>query len=77
MIGAGGVFSQLMPKEESFSRALYTFDIGQNDLTYGYFSNMSTDQVRAYVPDVLDQFRTVIKVFTVWSVDPIVLNVYP
>ncbi|CBI16796.3 hypothetical protein VitviT2T_000616 [Vitis vinifera] len=57
----GGVFSQLMPKEESFSRALYTFDIGQNDLTYGYFSNMSTDQVRAYVPDVLDQFRTVIK----------------
>lgn len=65
MIGAGGVFSQLMPKEEYFSRALYTFDIGQNDLTYGYFSNMSTDQVRAYVPDVLDQFRTVIKVFTV------------
>ena len=34
MIGEPGFFSPLMPKEEDFSRALYTFDIGQNDLTY-------------------------------------------
>ncbi|KAL0357857.1 UNVERIFIED_CONTAM: GDSL esterase/lipase [Sesamum calycinum] len=27
----------------------------------GYFLNMTTDQVRAYVPDVLDQFKTVVK----------------
>lgn len=58
----GDVFSELMPKEKHFSQGLYTFDIGQNDLTSGYFLNMSTDQVRAYVPDVIDQFRTVIKV---------------
>ncbi|XP_022873783.1 GDSL esterase/lipase At3g26430-like [Olea europaea var. sylvestris] len=57
----GGVFKGLLPKDVDFSRALYTFDIGQNDLSSGYFSNMSTDQVRAYVPDVLDQFKTIIK----------------
>ncbi|KAE8730183.1 Esterase [Hibiscus syriacus] len=49
----GGVFETLMPKEEHFSNALYTFDIGQNDLTAGYFSNMSTDEVKAYVPDYI------------------------
>ncbi|GMH01557.1 hypothetical protein Nepgr_003396 [Nepenthes gracilis] len=57
----GGVFLGLLPEEEHFSRALYTFDIGQNDLTAGYFLNMSTDEVRAYVPDALDQFKTIIK----------------
>ena len=51
-----------MPEAEDFSRALYTFDIGQNDLTSGYFLNMTTDEVRAYVPELLDQFKTIIKV---------------
>lgn len=57
----GGVFEKLLPKAQDFSRALYTFDIGQNDLTAGYFHNMSTDQVRACVPDVLAQFKNTIK----------------
>ncbi|GFQ03274.1 GDSL esterase/lipase at3g26430 [Phtheirospermum japonicum] len=57
----GGVFKGLLPKAEHFSHALYTFDIGQNDLTAGYFLNMTTDQVRAYVPDVLGQFKNVVK----------------
>ncbi|OMO81625.1 Lipase, GDSL [Corchorus olitorius] len=57
----GGVFETLMPKQEYFSNALYTFDIGQNDLTAGYFLNMSTDEVKAYVPDVLSQFKTVVQ----------------
>lgn len=59
---SGGVFEKLLPKEEVFSRALYTFDIGQNDLTAGYFLNMSTAEVRAYIPDVLGQFATIVKV---------------
>ncbi|XP_021292836.1 GDSL esterase/lipase At3g26430-like isoform X2 [Herrania umbratica] len=57
----GGVYETLLPKEEDFSNALYTFDIGQNDLTAGYFSNMSTEEVKAYVPDVLNQFQTIIQ----------------
>ncbi|MBA0575574.1 hypothetical protein Golob_025376, partial [Gossypium lobatum] len=57
----GGVFETLMPKEKDFSSALYTFDIGQNDLTAGYFLNMSKDEVKAYVPDALNQFQTIIQ----------------
>lgn len=62
MIFSGGVYESLLPRFEDFSRALYTFDIGQNDLTSGYFQNMTIDQVKDYVPEVLDQFITVIKV---------------
>lgn len=57
----GGIFKRLLPKAKDFSRALYTFDIGQNDLTAGYFLNMTTNEVKAYVPDVLNQFKDVIK----------------
>ncbi|PON64261.1 SGNH hydrolase-type esterase domain containing protein [Parasponia andersonii] len=57
----GEVFAKLLPKEEAFSEALYTIDIGQNDLTAGYFLNMSTIEVKAYVPDVLDQFKTIVE----------------
>ncbi|GMH01558.1 hypothetical protein Nepgr_003397 [Nepenthes gracilis] len=57
----GGIFQELLPKENYFSRALYTFDIGQNDITYGYKFNMSTEQVKEYIPDVLAQFSTVVR----------------
>ncbi|KAL6577920.1 hypothetical protein OROMI_010248 [Orobanche minor] len=56
-----GTFRNLLPEEDYFSRALYTFDIGQNDLTAGYKLNLSTQQVKAHVPHVLAQFSTVIK----------------
>ncbi|XP_057749952.1 GDSL esterase/lipase At3g26430-like isoform X1 [Arachis stenosperma] len=52
---------ELLPKEEYFSEALYTFDIGQNDITAGYKLNMTSEQVKAYVPDVLTQFSNVIR----------------
>ncbi|KAL3835621.1 hypothetical protein ACJIZ3_010357 [Penstemon smallii] len=55
------VFKGLLPKAKDFSSALYTFDIGQNDLTAGYFLNMTSDQVRASIPDVLNQFKTIVK----------------
>lgn len=38
-----------------FSKAIYTFDIGQNDLSYG-FQHSSEDEVRASIPDILDKF---------------------
>ncbi|KAK6922292.1 GDSL lipase/esterase [Dillenia turbinata] len=40
----GGILEGQFPKEEDFSSALYTFDIGQNDLTIGYKLHMTTDQ---------------------------------
>ncbi|CAO2829339.1 unnamed protein product [Amaranthus hypochondriacus] len=57
----GGIFEGLLPKEEYFGGALYTFDIGQNDLTAGYKLNMTSDQVKAYIPDVIHQFSQVVK----------------
>ncbi|KAF6137214.1 hypothetical protein GIB67_030978 [Kingdonia uniflora] len=57
----GGVFRELLPKNDDFSPALYTFDIGQNDLTSGLFLNMSTDEVKMTVPQILDQFTTIVK----------------
>ncbi|XP_071690969.1 GDSL esterase/lipase At3g26430-like [Rutidosis leptorrhynchoides] len=56
-----GVFKSLMPKTEDFSNALYTFDIGQNDLTAGLFQNLTVDEVMASVPDIVGQLKTVIK----------------
>ncbi|PQP99652.1 esterase-like [Prunus yedoensis var. nudiflora] len=51
----GGLFASLMPKEEYFSKALYTFDIGQNDLGEGFFDNQTIQEVNASVPDIMTQ----------------------
>ncbi|KAK8526393.1 hypothetical protein V6N13_017431 [Hibiscus sabdariffa] len=56
-----GIFDKLLPKEDYFSKALYTFDIGQNDLTAGYKLNLTMEQVKAYVPDVLHQYSDAVK----------------
>lgn len=55
----GGVYKDLMLKEEYFSQALYTFDIGQNDLTAFYFLNQSAGE---YIPNALKEFSKVVKV---------------
>ncbi|KAJ9673626.1 hypothetical protein PVL29_023276 [Vitis rotundifolia] len=54
----GGVYKDLMPKEEYFLKALYTLDIGQNDLGEGFFANMSIQEVNATVPDIINGFST-------------------
>lgn len=57
----GGLFASLMPKEEYFSKALYTFDIGQNDLGAGFFGNMTIQQVNASVPEIINSFSKNVK----------------
>ncbi|KAL6217126.1 hypothetical protein ACLB2K_010343 [Fragaria x ananassa] len=58
----GGIFASLMPMEEYFSKALYTFDIGQNDLGEAILSrNMPIQEVNASVPDIITGFSTNIK----------------
>ncbi|PIA30280.1 hypothetical protein AQUCO_05600006v1 [Aquilegia coerulea] len=49
-----------LPNPDEFSEALYTFDIGQNDLSYA-FGKMSDDKVRALIPDMIDQFSAAIQ----------------
>lgn len=56
------MFEHLLPRKEYFSQALYTFDIGQNDLTTGLKLNLTTDQIKSYIPDVLDQLSNAIRV---------------
>ncbi|KAG6504664.1 GDSL esterase/lipase ACHE-like [Zingiber officinale] len=56
-----GLFKDQLPKEKYFSQALYTIDIGQNDLTESYFRNWTTDEVKSVIPDILDKFVLAIK----------------
>ncbi|KAF3628456.1 GDSL esterase/lipase [Capsicum chacoense] len=48
-----------IPKLEDFSKALYTFDIGHNDLSYG-FQHTHEAQVRASIPQILNNFTQAI-----------------
>lgn len=58
----GGVFASFMPKSESFAKALYTFDMGQNDLAQGLFTGMSIDQIKQTLPDLVNGFTDILKV---------------
>ncbi|XP_028775025.1 esterase-like [Neltuma alba] len=57
----GGVFASLVPKEEYFGQALYTFDIGQNDLNAGVFTNKTVEQINASIPEIISAFSTNVK----------------
>ncbi|KAK8549082.1 hypothetical protein V6N13_054160 [Hibiscus sabdariffa] len=57
----GGLFASSMPKGQYFSKALYTFDIGQNDLGEGFFANLTIQQVNASVPDMINKFSANVK----------------
>ncbi|XVE67832.1 hypothetical protein DITRI_Ditri09bG0020300 [Diplodiscus trichospermus] len=49
-----------LPRPEDFAKALYTFDIGQNDLSVG-FRKMSFDQLRAAMPDIINQLASAVQ----------------
>ncbi|XP_062110438.1 GDSL esterase/lipase At5g14450-like [Humulus lupulus] len=49
-----------LPRPEDFSKALYTFDIGQNDLHFG-FKAMGEEQLKASFPKTIGTFAQAIK----------------
>ncbi|KAJ7974676.1 GDSL esterase/lipase family [Quillaja saponaria] len=49
-----------LPVPEEFSKALYTLDIGNNDLYVGY-QTLSPDQLRAAIPDMINQFVSAVR----------------
>ncbi|XP_031404297.1 GDSL esterase/lipase At3g27950-like [Punica granatum] len=51
----------VIPKPDDFLKALYVFDIGQNDLTLG-FQNMTPPQVVATFPNILNRFTQAVQV---------------
>lgn len=50
-----------LPKPKDFAAALYTVDIGQNDLAAG-FRKLSDPQMLAAIPDILTVFGLQIQV---------------
>ncbi|XP_049932548.1 GDSL esterase/lipase At5g14450-like [Nymphaea colorata] len=60
-INEGYWFAGMLPRMEDFANALYTIDIGQNDLSLA-FSTMTNDQVRDTIPDILAGLSLVVKV---------------
>uniref|UniRef100_A0A6N2MAT8 Alpha-L-fucosidase n=1 Tax=Salix viminalis TaxID=40686 RepID=A0A6N2MAT8_SALVM len=52
--------AEKLPRAEDFSKALYTFDLGQNDLSVG-FRKMSFDQLRAAMPDIVNQLASAVQ----------------
>ena len=56
-----------MPMEEYFQKALYTFDIGQNDLAAGFLGKKSIEEVNASVPNFVNTFLTNVKVTIFYS----------
>ncbi|XP_021298979.1 GDSL esterase/lipase At3g27950 [Herrania umbratica] len=48
-----------LPRPAEFSQALYTFDIGQNDLAHG-FQVTTENQVRASIPNIIGQLSQAI-----------------
>ncbi|XP_057426468.1 GDSL esterase/lipase ENOD8-like [Lotus japonicus] len=58
----GGLFATLMPKEEYFSRALYTFDIGQNDINARLLDDdITIQEVYHFIPDIIKTFLVDLK----------------
>ncbi|XP_075483271.1 GDSL esterase/lipase At1g54790 [Primulina tabacum] len=49
-------FDKYIPAQDSFQKALYMFDIGQNDLA-GAFYSKTLDQIIASIPTILAQFE--------------------
>lgn len=52
-----------LPRPEDFVKALYTFDIGQNDIFFG-LKAMSADQLVAEIPDMVNQLASAIQVIS-------------
>ncbi|XP_038696958.1 esterase-like [Tripterygium wilfordii] len=58
----GGIFASLVPQEEYYSKALYTVDIGQNDIGEPLIKlNRSIQQVNASLPNAINDFVTHMK----------------
>ncbi|ONI04615.1 hypothetical protein PRUPE_6G330300 [Prunus persica] len=60
LLAKGKNFSKYLPTEDFFSKGLYMFDIGQNDLA-GAFYSKTLDQILASIPTILAEFETGIK----------------
>jgi hypothetical protein len=61
ILGTEQYWKSSIPRPDDFSKAIYTFDIGQNDLAHG-LQNTSEEQVQASLPNILRNFSQAVKV---------------
>ncbi|XBJ17913.1 hypothetical protein VPH35_009217 [Triticum aestivum] len=61
LLSQGDRYRRYIPQLDYFSKGLYMFDIGQNDLA-GQFYSRTEDQVIASIPTILLEFETGLKV---------------
>jgi hypothetical protein len=73
-IGTEPPFRSGLPRNEEFSKALYTIDIGQNDLAIG-LQHTSEDQVISSIPDILTQFSQAVQVISNHHPIQVIINV--
>lgn len=59
--GAKTSSDYVLSKPDNFSKALYTLDIGENDLSLG-FQNMTHPQVVATIANILSHFTQAMQV---------------
>ena len=50
-----------LSRPKDFSKAIYTFDIGQNDLGFG-FQHTTIEEVRLSIPNILSQLSQAVHV---------------
>lgn len=55
------VIKDRLPRLEDYAQALYTFDIGQNDLHAGV-TTMNEEQVKQYIPSIINMLSSVVEV---------------
>ncbi|KAF6984637.1 hypothetical protein CFC21_002612 [Triticum aestivum] len=60
LLSQGDRYRRYIPQLDYFSKGLYMFDIGQNDLA-GQFYSRTEDQVIASIPTILSEFETGLK----------------
>ncbi|XP_044481695.1 GDSL esterase/lipase At1g54790-like isoform X2 [Mangifera indica] len=60
LLAKGKKYKKYIPSEDYFTKGLYMFDIGQNDLA-GAFYSKTLDQILASIPTILLEFETGIK----------------
>ena len=63
--GRSSYIESSFPRPEDFSKALYTLDIGQNDL-HGGFVSMTEKQVLASIPNIINQSAEAVKVTKIY-----------
>jgi hypothetical protein len=61
----GGSATVNLPQPDVFDKALYTLDIGQNDISEAFSSNLTETQINTLViPQIISELTSQLKVIT-------------